>query len=320
VSILVVQNLAEAIQFGPCALTIGNFDGVHLGHRALMRRVVEIAKQHYWHAAALTFDPHPTRLVAPQRAPKLLTSLEQRVALMADAGIERVLVLPFTSEIAALSPDGFADVVLAKLEPRAIVVGDNFHFGRKQAGNTTILAELGSTHGYFVEAMKAVECRGRIASSTEVRMLLAKGDVTRAWRLLERPYSLEGEVVKGHGIGSKQTVPTLNLSTTAEVIPAHGVYITRTLDLDSRREWNSITNVGMRPTFDGDALTIETFLLDPFDGATPDRIRVEFLRRVREERKFETPEALKTQIFQDVSRAQAWFRRRARFAALTAVR
>jgi riboflavin kinase/FMN adenylyltransferase len=127
--------------------------------------------------------------------------------------------------------------------------------------------------------------------------------------MLGRPYSLSGAVVSGHGIGSRQTVPTLNLDTPAELLPAHGVYITRTRDLDAARHWNSITNIGLRPTFAGDSLTIETFLLDPFDGHTPARIEVQFLRRVREERKFPSPEALKAQILSDVSRAQTYFRR-----------
>jgi riboflavin kinase/FMN adenylyltransferase len=154
-----------------------------------------------------------------------------------------------------------------------------------------------------------------MVSSSEIRRLILAGAVSTAARLLERPHALFGKVVRGRGIGSKQTVPTLNMATEAEVIPAPGVYITRTRDRDSRRAWDSITNVGYRPTFDGQSLSIETFLLSPFDGQTPARIRVEFLRRVRDERKFESPEALKTQIMKDVGRAQAYFRRCARVSA-----
>jgi riboflavin kinase/FMN adenylyltransferase len=146
-------------------------------------------------------------------------------------------------------------------------------------------------------------------SSSEIRRLIEEGDVAMADRLLERPYDLTGDVISGHGIGSKQTVPTLNLKTPAEVIPANGVYITRTRDCESDDHWNSITNVGTRPTFEGDSLSIETFLLSSFDGLTPGRISVEFWRRVREERKFENADALKQQIFRDVGRAQTFFRR-----------
>jgi riboflavin kinase/FMN adenylyltransferase len=156
----------------------------------------------------------------------------------------------------------------------------------------------------------AVTCRGRIVSSSAVRELLGEGRVSLAARLLLRPYSVEGEVVRGRGVGSKQTVPTLNLATAAEVVPAGGVYVTRTRDLDEPREWTSVTNIGYRPTFGAsDQLTIETFLLDPLEGETPRRIRVEFLRRLREERKFDTPEALRAQILKDVRAAVQYFRR-----------
>jgi len=158
-----------------------------------------------------------------------------------------------------------------------------------------------------------VKWRGRTVSSSEIRRAVEAGEVALAARLLGRPYSTAGEVVPGHGIGSKQTVPTLNLRTHAQVLPSTGVYLTRTFDAESERVWNSITNVGYRPTFadtsGGHELTIETFLLDPLDPPPPQHIRVEYLRRVREERKFETPEALKAQILRDVCRAQAYFRR-----------
>ena len=191
-----------------------------------------------------------------------------------------------------------------------MIVGENFRFGCKQAGDTTMLKELGSRLGFEVRLLETVRWRGRRVSSGEVRKLVASGEVGIAGRLLERPYAISGEIVQGRGIGSKQTVPTLNLRTDAQVIPARGVYITRTTDLDGARKWNSITNIGYRPTFGNDeALTIETFLLDPLEGATPERIRLEFLRRVRDERKFESSEALKAQILRDVGRAKAYFRR-----------
>jgi riboflavin kinase / FMN adenylyltransferase len=153
-----------------------------------------------------------------------------------------------------------------------------------------------------------------IVSTSEVREHVERGDVAKAARLLERPYGVSGQVVTGQGIGAKQTVPTLNLDTAAEVLPADGVYITRTYDLDSPRRWNSITNIGMRPTFGGAERTIETFLLQSLDHP-PVRIRVDFLRRVREERKFDDAAALKQQILRDVARAQAYFRRLARWVA-----
>ena len=296
------------------AVTIGNFDGVHAGHRHLFRRVVEAARERNLRPVVLTFDPHPTRVVAPDRAPRLLMTIEERCALIIEQGIEEVIVLPFTSDVARLTPREFVERILVdSLGARLVLVGDNFRFGHKQAGDTQVLAELGAQYGYEIEIVDAVKRRGRVVSSTEIRRSIESGNVTLAGRLLERPYALSGEVVHGHGIGAKQTVPTLNLQTVAEVLPMVGVYITRTRDLDGARRWNSITNIGYRPTFNGDTLTIETFLLEPLDDPSPSHIRVEFLRRVRGERKFESPEALKAQILRDAGRAQTFFRRLARW-------
>jgi riboflavin kinase/FMN adenylyltransferase len=297
--------------FGPSAVTIGNFDGVHFGHRQILRRVVQVARERGWRASVLTFDPHPTRIVAPERTPRLLTSPEQRAELMAEEKIEQVLILPFTREVAELSPEEFArELVARRLGARAVLVGENFRFGRRQAGDVRLLGELGSRLGFLTEVIPTARCRGRTVSSSLIRQAIDAGRVALAARFLQHPYGLEGVVIKGHGVGAKQTVPTLNLETAAEVIPVRGVYLTRTRDLETDTTWNSITNIGYRPTFGGDAqLSIETFLLEPLEGGPPQRIRVEFLCRVRDERKFETPEALRTQILKDVRVARNYFRR-----------
>lgn len=302
--------------FGPSALTIGNFDGVHAGHREILRRVVELARERGWKPSVLTFDPHPVRIVAPERAPRLLTTPEERARLMREAGIEQVLILPFTRELAGFSPERFVrEIVVERLEARAVLVGDNFRFGHEHAGDTRLLEELGRREGFLVEAVPPIRMRGRAVSSSEVRRLIEAGNVALAARLLARPCALAGEVAPGQGIGSKQTVPTLNLATAAEVLPARGVYITRTTDTVAGRRWNSVTNIGTRPTFGGDSVTVETFLLDPLEGASPRAIRVEFLRRLREERRFEDAAALKRQILRDAGRAQTYFRRVARIGA-----
>jgi len=296
--------------FGPCAITIGNFDGVHRGHQQIMQRIVAIARANGWKSAVMTFDPHPTKLVAPDRAPRLLTTPEQRALRILEQGIDEVLILPFTAEIAKLSPEGFVrGILVEKLGAREVLVGDNFHFGHRAAGNAETLRELGRTYGFNADVIGAISFRGRVISSTAIRNLIEAGDVSRACRLLGRPYALEGAVVHGEGVGSKQTVPTLNLDTQAEVLPKTGVYVTRTRDANAPRDWPSITNVGFRPTFNGHHLTIETFLLTALTGVPPQRIAVEFLRRVRDERKFPDPAALKTQILHDVARAQTYFRR-----------
>ena len=308
---MITRDLSQANGFKPCALTIGNFDGVHLAHRQLLRTTLEAAGSAGLRPAVLMFDPHPSCVVAPERAPRLLTSIEERCELIQREGIEHILVQPFTTELAKLTPEEFASQFLRDgLGAKCVVVGENFRFGCQQAGDTDTLRDLGSRLGFEVRLLETVQWRGKRVSSGEVRKQVASGNVGIAGRLLERPYAISGEIVRGHGIGSKQTVPTLNLRTEAQVIPARGVYVTRTSEFDSTRQWTSITNIGYRPTFGNDEdLTIETFLLDPLEGATPERIRLEFLRRVRDEQKFESPEALKAQILRDVGRAKAYFRR-----------
>jgi riboflavin kinase/FMN adenylyltransferase len=302
-------------------LTIGKFDGVHAGHAYLLGQVVSLAMERGLRPAAMTFDPHPACVVAPERAPRQLMSLEERCARIRALGIEEVFVLPFTLEISRLSPEEFVlQYVRAKMRARVVTVGRDFCFGYKQAGDVSVLTELGERHGFETRLVDAVQLRGLTVSTSEIRRRIETGDVSMAGRLLGRPYAVAGEVVKGQGIGSRQTVPTLNLDTSAEILPRDGVYLTRTYDLARTYDlhgqgvWNSITNIGMRPTFDGHSRTIETFVLDRFESdrfesAAPTHIRVEFLRRVRDERKFETPEALKAQILKDVARAGAYFRR-----------
>jgi len=310
---VIFRSLEEAAgPFGPCALTIGNFDGVHAGHRRILRRVVELARKRGWKPSALTFDPHPTHIVAPERAPRLIATPEERARIMLDEGIEQVLILPFTREVSLLEAVQFAERILVlALGARAVLVGDNFRFGHLHAGDTRLLAALGARLGFVTETIPAVRLRGRVVSSSEIRRLIAGGDVSIACRLLARPFSLQGEVVRGQGVGSRQTVPTLNLAPETDLLPADGVYVTRTHEIATARTWPSVTNAGRRPTFDGGAVTVETFLLEPPEGAAPRAIRVEFLRRLREERKFPSAEALKSQILCDVARARTYFRRTA---------
>jgi riboflavin kinase/FMN adenylyltransferase len=288
--------------FGPSVIAIGNFDGVHAGHRQIMRRVVALAREKGYTPTVLTFDPHPARVLAPDRAPKLLMTIDQRLRAMESEGIEAVFLLPFSLDFAKLTPQEFAGSILANaLQARIVLVGEDFRFGYKQSGNVDTLRILGQALGFELEAVAGIARRGERISSSGIRKLVMAGGVSRACRMLGAPFALEGNTVPGQGIGSKQTVPTLNLGPFNEVLPGTGVYVTRTRDLDSGRAWKSITNVGYRPTFEGKGLTIETFLLDPLAAATPIRIEVSFLAWLRPERKFENPGALKSQILKDVS-------------------
>jgi riboflavin kinase/FMN adenylyltransferase len=312
----VFHSLGEARGlFGPSAITIGNFDGVHAGHRSLMRHVQALGQSLDAKPSVVTFEPHPTRVVAPERAPKLLTGHDERADLLRVQGVDQLMILPFDEALSRMTPEEFFhDVLLRALGARAITVGENFRFGRKQSGGTETLLQLGREAGVRIDILPALRLRGVTVSSSEVRRLLAAGNVSKAARLLERPYALQGSVVPGEGRGRTQTVPTLNLDTHSidnvwQALPANGVYITRTTDAEEGCSWPSITNTGYRPTFGGQHLTIETFLLPPLDANPPRRIRVEFLRRVREERQFPGAAELKQQILRDVGRAQAYFRR-----------
>jgi riboflavin kinase / FMN adenylyltransferase len=296
--------------FGPTVVTIGNFDGVHAGHRQIMRRVVTLAREMSATPAVLTFDPHPARVLAPDRAPKLLMTIEQRLRAMEAEGIEAVLLIPFSFEFAKLTPEQFVEQILARtLKTRVVLVGEDFRFGYKQAGNIETLRELGKSFDFTLEPVTGITRKGQRISSTLARKLVVEGSVSQACRMLGSPFALEGMVVRGKGIGAKQTVPTLNLAPENEVLPKTGVYVTRTRDLETKREWNSITNVGYRPTFDGEGLTVETFLLELPGDHQPQHIEVRFLYFVRDERKFETAEALKTQIMRDISVANRLYKR-----------
>jgi riboflavin kinase/FMN adenylyltransferase len=303
----------------PSVVTVGNFDGVHLAHQRLLRSVVETARQTSQTdqtgqmgtvgavAAAMTFEPHPARLLAPERAPKLLTPLERKVQLIEEQGIELLVVVPFTREFSCLSPLEFARQVLAeKLRAAVVVVGPNFRFGHGHAGDVALLAELGREQEFRTEVLPAVEVRGERVSSSRIRELLSEGRVGAAGRLLGRPFAVCGSIVRGIGVGSKQTVPTLNLAPYEEQLPKRGVYVTHTKV--GRETYESVTNVGHKPTFGEHRLTVESFLLNFSGEINAAAMEVEFLHRLRDEMKFPSPAALKTQIQKDARRSVKFFR------------
>lgn len=298
-----------AARLGPesCAVvTIGNFDGVHLGHQKILRGVVERARRSSLLAAAITFFPHPAKVLRPEAAPALLETLEQRLARLEALDLDAVLVVHFDSAMASLSPEEFVRSILAdRLHAAAVLVGENFRFGHRQAGDARLLADLGRHVGFEVDCIPPVMIRGTIVSSTAIRTAIHDGRMTRAARLLGRPFALAGEIRPGTGTGRRFVFPTLNLVTKQECLPAHGVYATETI-LD-RRVYRSATNVGMRPTFDGTQLTVESYLFDFSEELTSGPMEVRFWHRLRDEQKFSGPEALRAQIQRDLARARKFF-------------
>jgi phosphoribosyl 1,2-cyclic phosphate phosphodiesterase len=298
-------------------LAIGNFDGIHLGHQAILRAAVERAHAIDAVSTALTFDPSPRKVLRPETAPLRLSTNAQRMEWFAVLGLEAAVVLPFTLELARLSPEEFvAQILMRDLHVQAVLVGENFRFGHQQAGDVTLLKELSKKHGFEVITIPPVVYRGEVVSSTIIRREVAAGDVSHAARLLGRPFVLTGEVVTGTGTGRRFTFPTLNLAAEQELLPARGVYITRTCLEGETRSHRSVTNVGMRPTFNGLSLGVETHLLDFQPASQPKRIEVRFWKRLREEKKFSGPEELRAQIARDIAAANKFFSRLRRFRSI----
>ncbi len=297
-------------QFATSALAIGNFDGVHIGHKALLGTMQQVAQARGLAPSVLTFHPHPTAVVAPDRIPPFICTLEQRLQLLQTAGVEQIFVLPFTEGVAQLSPEQFVSQILVDvLQAKAVFVGKNFRFGHKQAGTPEILQQLGVRLGFESHFIEPVCFRGEVVSSSAIREYLKNGNVSRANRLLGRCFFVEGEVIAGRGVGSKQLVPTLNIRPGWDQVVPRGIYVTETIDRARNRHWESVTNVGTSPTFGTNETMIETYLLSDFDGLTPESIRVEFRRFLRWETWFPSVDDLRVQILQDVSRAQAYWRR-----------
>jgi phosphoribosyl 1,2-cyclic phosphate phosphodiesterase len=298
-------------------LAIGNFDGIHLGHQAILRSTVARAQETGDVAMALTFDPAPRKVLRPESAPLRLSTNAQRMQWFGAVGLEAVVVLPFTMELARLSPEDFVAQILERdLHVRAVLVGENFRFGHRQAGDVPLLRELGMRHGFDVIIIPPVLYRGEVVSSTVIRREIAAGNVTHASLLLGRPFTLTGEVVSGTGTGRRFTFPTLNLVPEQELLPARGVYVTRTVLEGSDRTYRSVTNVGTRPTFNGSSLTVETHLLDFSGRIETKRIELRFWKRIRGEKKFAGAEELRAQISQDIASANRFFSRLRRFRAV----
>jgi riboflavin kinase/FMN adenylyltransferase len=306
----VFHSVAEVPSgFGPCVAAIGNFDGVHLGHQAILSAVLSEARAQGARAVAITFDPHPEQFLRPAQAPLLLTPIEERLRLLGLAGIDAALVLPFNAALADLPAREFVRGILVDaLKIRGIHEGGNFRFGHRAEAGVAELKEFGEEFGFAVHVHSPVRVRGREVSSSAIRERVATGDLTRARWMLGRPFQVLSSQARGRGIGTRLLVPTVNLAEYDGLLPAFGVYVTR-LTIGGRC-FQAVTNVGNRPTFGMASFAVESHILDfepiEFDEQTP--IVLEFLLRLRGEIEWPTPLALKEQIFKDVARAKRYFR------------
>jgi len=294
--------------FGPTVAAVGNFDGVHLGHRAILGAAAAEARKTGARAVAITFNPHPERFLRPAQAPRLITPLPERLRLLGEAGIDAALVLEFNAALAGLSPREFAEqVLIAALGVRSVHEGRNFRFGHGAAAGVRELDAMGGELGFSVHVHQAVRVRGLEVSSSAIRALVTAGDIRRARWMLGRAFSVLSTPAAGRGIGTRLLVPTVNLAPYDGLLPAFGVYVTR-LKVNGR-EFQAVTNVGNRPTFGEASFAVESHILDfepiDLDDTTP--LELEFLLRLRGERKWPSPEALKAQIFKDVARAKRYF-------------
>ena len=292
----------------PTVLTLGVFDGLHLGHQRIMQTVVERAKAAQAVATAITFDPHPRELLHPETAPPLLQTLDQRLANLSVLGIEQTIVIPFTREFASQPAEDFmSDIIHDRLHAKEVYLGKGFAFGKDRGGNIELLRAMSEKLGFTADEIDEVRLRGLRISSSKIRKLLDDGKVNLARRMLGRPYGVEGVIIRGLRRGHTIGFPTANLKPHNRVIPRYGVYATATLINGTWRK--SITNIGVRPTFETQTdPSIETYIFD-FDGDLyGDVLRVSFLHRIRDERKFNGIDELKAQIEKDSDRARNYFR------------
>jgi riboflavin kinase/FMN adenylyltransferase len=290
--------------WGPVAVSLGNFDGVHRGHARLAEETVREARGVGGPAVVLAFDPHPARVLHPERAPATLVTTEQKAELLAELGIDRLAVLPFTKELAALEADAFArDVLSGCLGAAVVVVGANFRFGRGRSGDAAALERLGASLGFRVRSIDPVAHDGQPISSTRIRAALSAGDVGEAERMLGRGFFVDGVVVAGDGRGRTIGFPTANVEPVNETLPAAGVYACR-LAVGAGPARPAVANLGRRPTFGAGPPRLEVHVLDFSGDLYAARVRVWFVARLRDEKRFGGPEELAAQIADDVARAR----------------
>lgn len=309
----IFRQLAEVpSDYGPSVATIGNFDGVHRGHQWVIAEVVARAGELGLQSIAITFDPHPARVLRPDISLPLITPLAQKLELLAATGIDAVLILPFTDDLSRMTARSFATEVLQqKLHVTELHEGENFRFGYQAEAGIDSLEALGRELGFGVRVYAPRALRRHAISSSQIRQLIAEGDVSHVRALLGRPFAIDSTPASGRGYGTRYTVPTINLAPYPELLPANGVYITSlTVGTGASSEtFDAVTNVGNRPTFGADSFTVESHLLNfhPMELNEQTPLRLTFLRRLRAEMRWPNPEALREQIGRDVASARRYF-------------
>lgn len=296
----------------PCVLTIGNFDGLHRGHHALLERLTRRARSMGLPATVMTFEPHPREFFSPAQAPARLTSLREKLDLLAEQGVDRVCVCHFNAKLAALSAEQFIDQILVRgLGVLHLFVGDDFRFGKGRQGDFTMLQTAGGRQGFGVEAMPTIEWQGERVSSSFVRDMLAAGDLEHAARLLGRPYAIAGRVVHGKKIGRELGFPTANILLKRKRVPLSGIFAVELTGLEGEpdRRWPGAASMGVRPTLaEGLKPLLEVYLLDFDRDVYGQHVTVNFLHKLRDEARFDTLDLLKTQIARDVDQVRNYFK------------
>ena len=303
----VLRSIPELSQLpGPLFTAIGVFDGVHLGHQAVISTSAQHAREAGGTPVVVTFDPHPAKVLRPEEAPRLLTATQHKIALIRDLGVEHLLVVPFDREFAATAPQEFVHQLVAHAKPlREICVGHEWSFGKNRAGNLSLLKKLGSEHGFDVVGIKPVAVNGTVVSSTAIRAAVERGDLGQAAEMLGREYTILGTVKHGAHLGRTLGFPTANLSAHSEQFPPNGVYAAEA-KLDGAM-WRGVVNLGYRPTVSGGKLQrlLELHLFDLERDIYGEDVEVRFTRYLRPEQKFESLEALAAQIGRDVEQARS---------------
>jgi len=305
----VEKELARLSSDNDMLLTIGVFDGIHLGHRYLISQLKELARQQGLHSGVVTFSQHPQKILSSQTKLPFLTNLAQRINLLKNEGIEVIITLSFTPELAKLSARQFLGLLKKYLRMRGIVIGPDFALGQNREGNTETLRRLGQEMGFSVTVVPPIIIDGEVVSSTTIREALAKGDMKRVQNFIGRPFSLQGRVIPGARRGIKLGFPTANLEIAREqALPPDGVYVSQA-HIDNQA-YPSVTNIGKRPTFGGSKRIVEVYLLDYHSDLYGRELEVDFIERLRGEKKFDTPQELKKQIAKDVEQGKAILKNR----------